>query len=637
MASGESTASQRVPPTAWLGDLWVGGWLLAALVWTAGQLGGYLPQTLPGTWLMLALATAGEVGRRLVEPRPPRLWGVTWLPLPFLIYAAANVAWVSPVPWWGRNDWWGWALGAVTFALVLNGLRLPVTRRCLALAVLGVTLVGVGAQLHQRWWSPEWLPMGRLQADQFLGRTSGFFGIPNSQAAWLLLVLPPLVGGLAAGRRGRGVGGALGLLGAGLLVLGVGLTISRGAWLATLGLLVLWPLLGSESTWRRRLAWSGLALAAGLLLGGALYAWAPGVKPRFDAMVREGGEHTRPIMWRGAWQLWRDAPVWGTGAGSYNVLFERHRPENYRDEPRWAHQDYLNTLSDYGLVGVGLVFPVAAGALAWALRRAGRRRRDPLVRGLLFALGVFALTLGIDFHLKIPALMMLVALVAAETWRRLAGAEPEARGNPAWRRALTGAVGVFVLGAMVMDARPHFRAEGPRDVARRAINGLAGGEDPAREEQVLSEAVEVLRAVTARRPGHGQAWADRAYAEGQLVNYRPDEWQSLAQSAEVSARRALALGGGEEVMEFWLRLGVALNLQGRWVEAGRCFSRALELAPASSVAWYHQAYHYSLRPATRGLARGAIATSLRLDPGHPAAEALRRQLVASPAATPPPP
>jgi hypothetical protein len=78
-----------------VGDIWVGGGIFAALAWTTWQLGGYRPEVLTGTWLMLGLALGGEVIRRVGEPASPRLSRATWLPVPFLAYAAANVTLVN--------------------------------------------------------------------------------------------------------------------------------------------------------------------------------------------------------------------------------------------------------------------------------------------------------------------------------------------------------------------------------------------------------------------------------------------------------------------------------------------------------------------------------------------------------------
>ena len=48
------------------------------------------------------------------------------------------------------------------------------------------------------------------------------------------------------------------------------------------------------------------------------------------------------------------ALVTGGGAGSYNVLLERFRPENFPDDAQWAHNDYLNTLSDFAHTDTGV-------------------------------------------------------------------------------------------------------------------------------------------------------------------------------------------------------------------------------------------------------------------------------------------
>jgi O-antigen ligase len=97
--------------------------------------------------------------------------------------------------------------------------------------------------------------------------------------------------------------------------------------------------------------------------------------------------------------------------------------------PGWAHNDYLNALAEWGVVGTGLV------AAAWVLLGLGVLKTWPSVRGKPKGLGdeknsnKFALVLGatlglaailvhsvVDFNMHIPANAILaIALMALLT------------------------------------------------------------------------------------------------------------------------------------------------------------------------------------------------------------------------------
>ena len=98
----------------------------------------------------------------------------------------------------------------------------------------------------------------------------------------------------------------------------------------------------------------------------------------------------------------------------------------------------------------------------------------------------------------------------------------------------------------------------------------------------------------------------------------------LGKEAEALAKEAL--DRSLDVPEFWIRRGVALDMQGRWAEAGGAFVKALELAPVNSTVWYYHAYHLSLNEIAKPMALAAIENSLRLDPVSPSAIALQRRL-----------
>lgn len=615
-------------------DWLVAGLVLANVWWTTLGLGGYRPGTMTIS-ITLSMATlvcwlAAEAWRG----RGLRLRGAALATLPFLAYAAANAIWVTPVPWLGWRDWLGWAQMAIVFVTVLHGVRGARARETLFWGLVALAAVAVAMAAYQWVNDPAWLMLGRRQAAQFIGRSSGPFGIPNSLAALLLLLLPPVLA-LALQRGARaGQRVCCGYL-ATLFAAGLVLTVSRGAWLALGAALAAWPVLALPGR-TRRWFWS-FAVVAGLALAAAvLCLQVPRVRERVDRLLRDRIEVSRVILWNAGWRLFCESPLVGTGAGSYNVLFERHRPARFWDQPQWAHNEYLNTLSDYGAVGFLLSFGLGAVFLGrWSLlwrdrdaaagARGGAAARWRALRGgLVIGLLAFALQLAVDFSLKIPALAQAAAVVAA-----LLAAGDDARnsaraGRARWPAAAAPALVAAVVAALlVVKFLPLYRAEALRTAAHEAMNrvarqpaGVAAGESAARHARA-----QLVRAVQLD-PANAQAWADLADAFIAGARAEPAMSAAFGRDAEAAASRALARS--RVVPEFWVRRGVAYDLQDRWRDAWADFTAALTLAPHRADIWYYYAWHLSLRDVAR--ARDALATCLALDPWNSPALALQQRL-----------
>jgi len=567
-----------------------------------------------------------------------------WLLVPFAIYAAINAAWITPVGWLGWRDWLGWAQMIAIFWIVLNGVRSRAGRATLFVALVTLGVIAVLLASYQRFMRPDWLMLGRTQVRTFLGRSSGPFGIPNSLAAFLLLILPPTAA-LALQRRAGAIQRLL--FGYLALVFGFGLvlTVSRGALLSLALVLAAWPILALRGPIVRRMS-SALGIIATLFaLGWGLFFSAPLVRERMVQLKTNSGELTRPIMWRGAWRIFRAHPAWGGGAGSYNVRFEKYRPENFQDEPVWAHNDYLNTLSDYGIAGFTLFFG-ACGVIGWRCCRAAKsaqvaeRLEDVVESGkssspekiimqaLMAGLAAFALQLLVDFNFKIPALAMAFAIVAAlvvqSRWR------PQGRAcakvsRTRWTLMAVAALAVVI--GTVWFAQPLYRGEALRYIARQSIDRLAiNGTDFSRKDARvgLANARAALERATAIAPANGSAWSDLAYAIALSAHVDPTRASELGRDAERAARRALACSA--IVPEFWVRLGVGLDLQQRRTEAGGAFVEALQLAPARASVWYNYAFHAGLDPSDPRRALAAVVFCLRLDPGNREAQLLRQRL-----------
>ena len=587
--------------------------LAADIAWTTLCLGGFLP----GSRVWMAALTGALVAVHLVDPaRGTRAHPAGWLFVPFLAYAAANAAWVTPVRWLGWTDWLNWAQAAAVFWVVLNGVSLPACRcfLCAFLVALGVLSAGLGC--YQHFMRPDWLMLGRTQAAQFIGRSSGPFGIPNSLGAFMVLLIPP-VGVLAFGRGRPAALRAVCIAALCALAAGFVLAISRGAWIALPAAFALKPLLTPGRSFGRRIA-TGAAAAAALAVAAAAYFTLPLMRARVDQLVRDAGERSRPAMWRGAWKVFEADPVLGGGAGSYDALFEAYRPEGNRDQPIYAHCDYLNTLSDYGAVGFVLLFGAAA-IVAW--RCAGLTGlAGAAVTGLL----AFAIHLSVDFHLKIPALAMIVATIAALVTGVAWPERPEGTARP-MARAVALLCAAAAIGVTNFWVIPRYQADEARRQAREKIDRLArAGADVSGQRGVVAGIRALLDRAVALDPKNAQAWSDKAYADSLWALVSPAQTMELGIEAARDAGRALDLC--KVNAEFWVRVGVGLDMQGRWREAGDDFDRALKLAPARADCWYYEAYHLSLSPMEIGRSMAAADHSLRLDPSFLLAQALRQRL-----------
>jgi O-antigen ligase len=120
-----------------------------------------------------------------------------------------------------------------------------------------------------------------------------------------------------------------------------------------------------------------------------------------------------------ALNLVRDYPVFGSGPGSFSSTFPRYRPESINNLFDYAHNDYIQTACESGLLGLGILGLFVMLTLGAALL-AQWRRRDPLMRGISFAciMGLTALLIHswVDFNLQIPANATYFMVLCALGW-----------------------------------------------------------------------------------------------------------------------------------------------------------------------------------------------------------------------------
>jgi putative inorganic carbon (hco3(-)) transporter len=210
-------------------------------------------------------------------------------------------------------------------------------------------------------------------------RIASFFPHPN-QLAGFLVVLVPLTLGVMGATRSRALQVASLLL-AVLSVVGVVLTYSRGGLVALIALPLI--LIRDKRSWP--------LIVAGIVLIALL---APDVwRDRVAEVAKTDRPEiaTRLDFWDASLEMFQAHPVTGVGLDSYSDAYQAlERPgRSYLGggvlaAPETAHNLYLNTLAEQGLIGIAALALLLGSFFAMVLRL--RHARDPRIRALGFGL-----------------------------------------------------------------------------------------------------------------------------------------------------------------------------------------------------------------------------------------------------------
>lgn len=297
-------------------------------------------------------------------------------------------------------------------------------------------------------------------------------------------------------------------------------SLSRGGALAlAAGALVLVMLRLLEARGRPALV---ATLAAALVLGGVLVALLP---PEAHGRIGSlAGASFRLDTWKDTLRLAAASPVLGQGLGAFHDAYPRMKRGHGGLRVEHSENDYLETLAETGLVGLGLA-ALGGGLVFWRAARGGEA--DPVVRGIghgaAAALAALFVHSCVDFNLRIPSNAALAALTAA-----LAAAASGVRA-----RALPGAFAAGLgLSALVLAASVARPAAEPWLEARAELEAARSSPLAAVRRLRLERAEADLRRALAARPAHAESWLLLAGTHQALG--RPE-------TAAAFARHALAL------------------------------------------------------------------------------------------------
>jgi O-antigen ligase/tetratricopeptide (TPR) repeat protein len=615
-AAGASAATQPRPPAGFSRVLaWIGivlGIIYLTFGGGGGSLGIYVVQWRIASLVMIAIALLAWLAAAVRDP--------AWRPRTVLwpAFAASLVAFaISSAT--SRNP--RLSLEYAAYAVICTALYLLLVRlladpwfrsRLGGLTVLLTLAIGAYyLALVLAHWIYWWSAVGRITVPPLRPASESLtYGNPSAVATMMLLLCAASLAHLGAGTGRRRLLDALLVILTAAVVL---LTGSRGAWLgvgiavvALAALLVLLPQfrLTLRSLAARRTARYGAVLVALVLVAAAL-ALFPALRDRLLTNTLT----SRLSFYVAALRTFETAPLLGSGPGTWvarRIAFTDPSGVDYYIPH--AHDIYLQTLAEFGLLGV-VAGAVVIATLAWLLLSA-IRGGDPVRRrygwAAAFSLVYLAGHQLVDFYANMPAVFFALGLTVG-TLDATSGPLPRRFRLPIGVRRLPGA---FRLPT----------APGPRmrTMVRRTFPVLVVA---ALAFSAWSESVALTQygAVTAADQGH---WAT-ALADAQAVaaadpNMPPYQF-TLGIAAAGAGQLTLARDAftrearADDFPEAWLDLAAVQLRLGNGAAARADLDRAMRLGAQQPVVAVAAASLY-LRLGDSAAASGAIADTFALVP-----------------------
>jgi O-antigen ligase len=410
------------------------GLVLAVLVYTPLAFGGR-PQPAIGSpfdfvagdpfliaeWLTLG-ATIIWIARLWLNPGQRLLWPpICWAVLAFAIYGVIRYL-TADIEYIARQELVRVLVYALIFFIILNNLH-----RQELMQIIGLTMIFL-AMMISFWALFQFLAGSDLVWHLHSGyapRGSGTYISPNHLGGFLEMILPLGLSYMLVGRFKPLIRVLLGYASL-VMVAAIGVTLSRGSWVSTAGsLMVFFAVLLLHRSYRLP------ALLMFLVVAGAgVYVLKQShyVEQRFQGLVkdRSAAAEGRTGIWPAAINVWRQNVWWGVGPAHFDYRFRQFRPEDLQARPDRTHNDFLNTLVDWGIVGTALVASawilLAFGIVkTWRFVRAaprdlGKRKKSnklALVLGASVGLVAILIHSTVDFNMHIPANAIIAVTLMA--------------------------------------------------------------------------------------------------------------------------------------------------------------------------------------------------------------------------------
>jgi O-antigen ligase len=565
------------------------GLVLALLIYSPLALGSVrLQEFVVVEWLTVAVLVVWVL-RFWINPKHRLLWPpVCWAVLAFMGYAVARY-YTADIEFVARQELVRILIYGFLFYAILNNLHRLESTQIVALTLIFVAMAISLYALYQFLTDSEFV-WSLPKSPGYRKRATGTFLCPNHLAGYLEMLLPLSLAYTLTGRFNHVMKILLGYASLAMFT-GIVVTVSRGGWLACgLSLIVLFVVFFQQRDYRLQglLAVGAFALIASVFFLKARLSHNRQTQLTQAAIVEDG----RLLLWKPAIRMWQDHFWWGIGPGHFDYRFRGYRPETSELQwrPERVHNDYLNTLADWGTLGFLLV-ATAWGLFYWGVFRSWkyvqrsqgdltskRSNKSSLVLG--GAVGLLAVLLHsvVDFNMHIPSNAILAVTLTALVVGHFRFATESHWQTVRWPLKLP-TTAVLLAGLVFLTKESWQRTEERHWLAKAK-----------KAKDYSSEQVAALQKAMAADNTNFET----AYQIGEALRVQSwqgeEGYQEVAKTAMKWFQRSMELNRFDPAPV--VRYGSCLDWIGQRAEAAKYFQQAVKLDPhgyytLAWVGWHH--------------------------------------------------
>lgn len=424
--------------------------------------------------------------------------------------------------------------------------------------------------------------VSEAKPQQYADRANGLFVCPNHFAGFLEICIPLALSICLFSRFSVGLRLFL-AYGTLIMLSGWVLSFSRGGWISgVISLIVLFICGAVRSENKGQSAWV-LPFVVIMISLVFLGVFVRPIQKRLLTITPTGDSsaHTRVKIWADSMLMIKEKPVFGYGPAAFLWRYPPFKHNGLAAKVTYTHNDYLNTLVDYGAVGLSIIIFFFLYLLSQFKKIPDlfeHSDKQALIIGAFSALVAISVHAVFDFNNHIYSNGMLLIVMAYLVIVNSSSSD-ELSNNFIYLNSINRNKMLFVLVGVVLL---FVSGWGVLASTRLLVSDMRYKEGKLLQKNVLwDKALQKYRLAQSLDPLNPNIYADIADVYSAMALFRRDNQKDTL--AKAMANYDMALQENPYESDFMYKKALLLKRVGKYDDANELFIRALEQEPTNDA------------------------------------------------------